>query len=582
MGPIFASPDIAALVAAFPPILPDSDRPGLVRTRSGNNVKDSRKVVADFRALLETSTSRVKIADLPSRLDIADVDWLLSGHSTGLCTSRDELSILPKQTADKFLQEVFNQLENAAIEAQKLQHSHDINDGSLQKILENDSKAPRQEVLRLVDSDGSGETYYYRLSYFEALKNDFRAKFPASGTERINVTTAFPNVPSTLLRHVLQAVIENDAASGSMEFDDGHVVYVPAGFAESLIARQKIEHEEKVTAAVNQLSGLGFLRLPENDADLQEVKDRVASVDVEKSIAEQGCIVLFTSPELQSSVETLRAAASATASDVWRQRDGSETQPILIDRCLEALASQATSDIANAVLETQYRDQVSSELNDCLADLQRNDSGLFSEMLRARLLAPVALYTGGISSIHDTTLKQHLEEFLGEHFRREVVPAVIASLRDHNLIIEKGRRREVEKMQQACTESKTLSDIQAASTRLARKQKIEAPSNEMLKQIKQETMSQRAKATRKMSRGSDLLQNLIWLLLARDGHGLLMSPGKDTTRMIKQYQTVGDGDIARKLEGWRDLLKTGKERNEDLQEMRELAANAANTSQNSH
>ncbi|KAI6789561.1 hypothetical protein KC363_g7185 [Hortaea werneckii] len=171
----------------------------------------------------------------------------------------------------------------------------------------------------------------------------------------------------------------------------------------------------------------------------------------------------------------------------------------------------------------------------------------------------------------DAMLKQHLEEFLGDHFRREAIPSVTQQAKEAHLLAEKGRKREFEKMQQACAESKTLSEIQAAVNKFAKKQKIEAPDADMLRTVKQVTLQQRVKSMRGMKRGSDLLQNLIWVLLSHSSDGLFMSSGKDTTRMIKQYQAVGEEAVGKKLEAWRDALKAGNESKADLRDMRGLA-----------
>ncbi|KAH0137418.1 hypothetical protein KCU82_g18288, partial [Aureobasidium melanogenum] len=76
-----------------------------------------------------------------------------------------------------------------------------------------------------------------------------------------------------------------------------------------------------------------------------------------------------------------------------------------------------------------------------------------------------------------------------------------------------------------------------------------------------------------MKRSSDLLQNVIWVLLARQREGLYMSSGKDTSRMIKMVKE-NDADAGAKLEVWRDLVKQGKDTDDTKKEMREVAANA--------
>jgi hypothetical protein len=84
---------------------------------------------------------------------------------------------------------------------------------------------------------------------------------------------------------------------------------------------------------------------------------------------------------------------------------------------------------------------------------------------------------------------------------------------------------------------------------------------------------QKVAAMKKMKRGSDLLQNVIWILLARDREGLYMSSGKDTSRMIKMVKE-GDAEAAKKLEEWKDLIKQGKDTEDTRREMRNLAAKA--------
>lgn len=84
---------------------------------------------------------------------------------------------------------------------------------------------------------------------------------------------------------------------------------------------------------------------------------------------------------------------------------------------------------------------------------------------------------------------------------------------------------------------------------------------------------QKVAAMKKMKRSSDLLQNVIWILLARDREGLYMSSGKDTSRMIKMVREH-DVEAAKKLEEWKDLVKQGKDTEDTKKEMRDVAASA--------
>ena len=80
MAPIFASPDIASIVAAFPPPEPTKGQASLVRSTSGEKLYNSQKVLARFESLLEASKDRIPISNLASILGIRDSDWLLAPY----------------------------------------------------------------------------------------------------------------------------------------------------------------------------------------------------------------------------------------------------------------------------------------------------------------------------------------------------------------------------------------------------------------------------------------------------------------------------------------------------------------------
>ena len=44
--------------------------------------------------------------------------------------------------------------------------------------------------------------------------------------------------------------------------------------------------------------------------------------------------------------------------------------------------------------------------------------------------------------------------------------------------------------------------------------------------------------------------------------------------MLKQYQLVGDESTAERLVQWRDILRSGRESTDDLQQMRDVAVTA--------
>ena len=115
-----------------------------------------------------------------------------------------------------------------------------------------------------------------------------------------------------------------------------------------------------------------------------------------------------------------------------------------------------------------------------------------------------------------------------------------------------------------------------------------------------ETLTAKIKAMAKMKRGSDLLQNLVWIVLATstwgtaevDGDGeqqqgekekggmqcLFMSSGKDTSRMIRFCkEKCGDEETGAKLDQFRDVVKAGNDTEQHRAEMRRMAETAVQT-----
>jgi hypothetical protein len=150
---------------------------------------------------------------------------------------------------------------------------------------------------------------------------------------------------------------------------------------------------------------------------------------------------------------------------------------------------------------------------------------------------------------------------------------VLRTIKHQNLITTKATLRDLDKFTEAVQAAKTLPEIITATAKLTRKQKIDQPSTSMLETRKREILTQKVAGMKKMKRGSDLLQNVIWILLAKGREGLYMSSGKDTSRMIKMVKE-GDAEAAGKLEEWKELVKQGKDTEDTRKEMRDVAARA--------
>ena len=97
MPPIFASSDVALLVQAFPTPTPTRDHASLVKSRSGDNLLNSRTILGRFNNLLESRHERIRRSDLPSLLGIEKTEWLFDCYDGAVRLSKDKQSIVPEQ-----------------------------------------------------------------------------------------------------------------------------------------------------------------------------------------------------------------------------------------------------------------------------------------------------------------------------------------------------------------------------------------------------------------------------------------------------------------------------------------------------
>ena len=195
-------------------------------------------------------------------------------------------------------------------------------------------------------------------------------------------------------------------------------------------------------------------------------------------------------------------------------------------------------------------------------------------------MAPLQLYAAAI--IGDATLRNNQDTYISTYFRQHIIPGFIETVQQQSWTqspTDNSRLRDISQLKEFCMASsdsgnqvKTFKDVQAAVAKFARKQRITSPSAEQISRVREETLRQKGKAIKKMDRGSDVLQNVLWIAFAKAlNDGLFMSSGRDTGRMIEQYRLVGDFEVWQKLSAWRNKLKQGNIKPDDVQEMKDLA-----------
>ncbi|KAK5717322.1 hypothetical protein LTR15_009215 [Elasticomyces elasticus] len=590
MAPIFASPDIAALVAAFQPLTATRGAPSLVRSTSGNNLLDSRQVLKQFRTLLETSPSRIRLADLPSRLGFGGkIDWLLSSYDDPIYYGREGQTLVPQPEIDRIREDVLHQLKNSVLDATTHSVSTKLSTQTLRDMFASDRYS---NIHWWQDPQTHIKQYIYNDEFAKAVGDIICNK--TEWNEGIDLSQRFDTAPPMLLLQLAKDVHSDAMPAGEWQVLNGRTVFVAQAYVADAEAQKHEAQEIEVRRCIDELGARGWTKIatrksstaPEPVADydvsmLEQVKARYAedgkdvAALVEVPVADEkrgSAIVLITQQPLEGALDALRLIAPQETAKTWHAREGKESLAELRILALQSLDDALIRELLKLLMQSSYFTEIESIMNAKIEELQSQDQTRFQETLIEQLLSPLALYAMGMAMVQEPVLKDHLEEFLGEHFRRTIVPSLNTTFQSERLLLDRSRRKDYEKFQQSSADAKTLSEISSAAAKLARKQKLPSPPKDAdLQKTKSQTLHQTARSIRKLARGSDVLQNLIWLLLGCQSDGLYMSAGRDTTRMLKQLDASGENAMKTKLEGWRDRLKAGTEDKGMLEDMRKLA-----------
>ena len=575
MAPIFASPDIAALVAAFPPPSPTKDQPSLVRSLSGNGLVSSQKILNRFRILLEEEPKRIRLSALPLYLGVESFDWLYECCTDPIIWSKDKQAIVTRREFAIILAQLQSRAQDAFTDLTSYAALADIALESLDC-----PETDQSGLCRLSDRAISRLTYVGTPSLVESTKSRIRSCMLDAKSEKVDLSHALHDVPEPVL-HVLVNEVHRDMEDldSTLIYEKYSIVYIPGTYATAQEDRRKAAYESTLVDLANHLDTAGFCHLNDETAtNVVGVCSKYGAQHPDSSTPLPLYVEGYAAPKaivlqsvLNDTLGQLKSRVRGFATKLRQSNGGSidpETEALLVE-------ASAKPQLAALLLRGNNLKVVTVALQSAITELNLAERSQFGQMFQETVLAPVHLYAAGIDIVQDATLKQHLDEYLGEHFRREVVPNFVNLAREHQLLSgDKSRLRDAEKLLQYSAETKDFTTLPTVNNKFARKQKIDHPSSTQIAQIKHRALQQKLKAMSKMSRGSDVLQNLIWLLLAQKNGGLFISSGRDTRRMIKQYQLVGDTETTSKLEKWRDMLKGANEQVDDLQEMKEMAMRA--------
>jgi hypothetical protein len=343
----------------------------------------------------------------------------------------------------------------------------------------------------------------------------------------------------------------------------------------SNLVRQKLQ-ESKETGAVDVAKNLGE-KFSQNSRGHKSFPKSLYG-DIERMVEEHlisvlsqnpdsthhrfGTIVLTNTQHLAERATLLeRSAASAT--EQWHLFTSSPTQD------LKYSPPQLThpSPIQLSIHPFLYKDKaLQKQCEDAfwtsIASQESVTDAAFATFWTDRVVARLALYNLGLTSISDVKLHDQLSDLLATYTHSELLPDTLAKARTQNLLLSRKTRKNVAKLESTLSSSSSTPDLATLTSQIDRftsKQVISPPSASALAAHKASMVSDMQRRMPKhVSNGPVLFLTLVVVLCARHYEGAVYATGKYAPRLMKMLRgKVGEVEFER-LEAWKEGVRAGK------------------------
>ncbi|KAK6429107.1 hypothetical protein LTR95_014749, partial [Oleoguttula sp. CCFEE 5521] len=245
MAAIFASPDIAAIVAAFPPPAPTRGQVTLLRSASGERLLDSKIMLERLDRLLRSSEQRMPVNSLPSVLGLRQVDItpLFSTHETRLYYSNDRSHLIPMTEVRHLLVDLSQICQRQFVDLVKWSHDRDVTP----------ELADGFDVATHTGDDRV--RYLFHEHVLLRAKDTVAQEFERARPEKCDLTRLLPNLPRSILERIAADLTLGDPMRASIESSRTGVRLVPAewqGFEQQRMGDQVRARLERTVKAVTQ------------------------------------------------------------------------------------------------------------------------------------------------------------------------------------------------------------------------------------------------------------------------------------------------------------------------------------------
>nr|OQO21139.1 hypothetical protein B0A51_12831 [Rachicladosporium sp. CCFEE 5018] len=597
MAAIFASPDIAAIVAAFPPPAPTRGQVTLLRSASGERLLNSEMILERLDRLLRSSEHRVSINSLPSALGLRQVDItsLLSTHETRLYYSNDRSHLIPRTEVRHLLVDLGQICQGQFVDLAKWSQdrhvSPELTDGFDMPSHTGDDRVRylfHQHVL---------------LQAIETVAQEFERARP----EKCDLTRLLPNLPRSILERIAADFTLGDSMRASIESSRAGVVLVPAEWHDHMQQRKRDLVRARLERVVKALTQAGFATVDEEDEreDDDEIVHRLSTNEHARvalrltTFRTTEHLVVMRQDLLDEATRLITASVKTLINEQWASKEvepSSRISILSIMTTMERLkmlseyhaidtnseiaqefganhgheySVEITRDLCTIILESPQRKALVDKTATSIIDtLMREEQATFSTIAQDTILSPLQLHETGLTYIQDETLRDRNGTLALQLILKDHVRPALAQIKERCLCHDRRRVKDLQPFSSAIADgSITLDSLNATVKTLQKKQSIPSPTTKQLHDVQVQVLQKANKAlTPNKSRDSDILQHFLWVQFAHHvayftperQPALFVSGGKDTTRMIKALKALApDSEGVRRGESFCEGLKKG-------------------------
>lgn len=512
---------------------------------------------------------------------------LVDQHAPRLFLSRDGKTVIPQPVVDTIAQKLKEKALRDYADLRAFSIEHDVEFESLENII--GAYAGKDWPRVVIDVDQ--HSFLCSDVYAESIKVRIRESLDGKGhgSELIDLTFVVGHtVPVPII--VALATEVTNGHDGQVHVAGDHVIWSHKCISCAEKKQTEQARTDETAEYVRRLEKHGFCVLPQFGGLDQMVAADYTRLDPNRHrpqsiplIAEKerpGTPVrdgkLLVDPVvLHEELEVMKFAIAKRTEMMWRNNPASAI-PRNIVRLLQPsdFTTVYRFELATLLVRSDYIGDLEAVAEELIAELYGDGRKQCIHLIEERLWCPLHLYAAGVLETHDSILKQDLEDFAMERFCQQVIPQTIARARELSLLNESHRAAAMDRLQKASMQVRTFDDLQVAIAEAGENLFIDSPSEDLIFQTKDRHLEHIVSEMSYMTRSLDIMQNLLWVLLATSGPGLFVSSVKYTSRMITQYDEIGDPQITGLMRLWWEKAQVGACDDEDVRQMKELARDA--------